>query len=604
MSQSNTEEMNRQKKVYKGNPIFFMYRKLWEFSNNKKQIVLYSFMAAISQGLFALYPLILAKMLNIIQLRGLTSETLPMLLGLASLFIIIELISWAFHGPARVMQRSNTFIVSANFKRSLLDGVMSLPASWHTNHHSGDTIDKINKASEGLNAFGEHNHEVVHALMKFLVSFIVILTFDFPSAVIVLFMVFIAVTIALRMDRTLVKRYDRLNRMRNDISAKVYDAISNITTIVILRVEKLMSKSLAKKIFKPYSYAKQTRVVNEWKWFYVSICVHVMIALVIGIYIYSHYMSGSTIMIGDLAALYGYVSIIGGIFYHFAYRYGDIVKWRTQVANVEGISTLFRERKAKKQIKLFETKWKKIVVNDLRFQYEDEKEKLHLDDVSFTLRRGKRVAFVGASGSGKTTALKVIRELHPSLHSEIVIDGEDIKGGFARISSNIALIPQDPEIFNTTIEENITLGLNRERKKIDKYLKLAKFDKVVERLPQGLQSSIVEKGVNLSGGEKQRLALARGLLASEDKEIVLMDEPTSSVDSKNEMNIYTGIFKAFKKKTIVSSIHRLHLLPLFDQIYLFKKGKIIANGSFDELRASSKEFKSMLSKYERTLKKK
>lgn len=591
-------------KFLKGNPISFMYKKLWAFSDNKKKIVVFSVMFAVAQAISSLYPLILAKILNIIQLEGLTSSSLPSIFGFISLFVIFEILFWLLHGPARVMEKSVAFMVEANFKKHLLDGVMDLPLSWHTNHHSGDTIDKVNNASSGLLNFSSRTYEIIYALVKFVMSFIIILTFDLPSAFIVLIMVVFALFIALRMDKRLIPRYHKLNIFKNAISAKVYDSISNITTISILRVEKLISKSIVKKLFKPYFYFKKTEKLTELKWFYVSLCVHSLIALVLGSYILTHYFSGKTILIGDLAALYGYVNLIGGIFYTFAYRYGDIVRWRTQVANVEEVSSLFNKRNSKKQINLFGKKWKELFVKDLKFQYPDEKNKLHLDTISFNFKRRQRIAFIGASGSGKTTTLKVIRELYPVLHSEIFLDGKMIKGGFSRLSTNISLIPQDPEIFNTSILENITLGLRRDKRKITKYLKLAKFDSVLSRLPKGLDSSVVEKGVNLSGGEKQRLALTRGLLASEDKEFVLMDEPTSSVDSKNELDIYKGIFKTFKKKTIISSIHKLHLLPLFDKIYFFKKGKIIAEGSFDELKKSSKQFNSLISKYEKTLKKK
>ena len=126
--------------------------------------------------------------------------------------------------------------------------------------------------------------------------------------------------------------------------------------------------------------------------------------------------------------------------------------------------------------------------------------------------------------------------------SDIFICLNIVKGGFKSISSYISLIPQDPEIFSSTIKENITLGLSFSDKEIKKFTDLARFSDVVKKLPKGLNSSIVEKGVNLSGGEKQRLALSRGLLASEDKEIILLDEPTSSVDSKNELLIYQNIY--------------------------------------------------------------
>jgi ATP-binding cassette subfamily B protein len=120
---------------------------------------------------------------------------------------------------------------------------------------------------------------------------------------------------------------------------------------------------------------------------------------------------------------------------------------------------------------------------------------------------------------------------------------------------------------------------------------------VVERLPRGLESHIKEKGVNLSGGEKQRLAIARGLIASRDKEIVMMDEPTSSVDSKNELEIYRNIFRKFRDKTIISSVHRLHMLKLFDKIYVFDNGRIVASGTFERLKQKSPEFRELLKKY-------
>jgi len=187
--------------------------------------------------------------------------------------------------------------------------------------------------------------------------------------------------------------------------------------------------------------------------------------------------------------------------------------------------------------------------------------------------------------------------LYEPQQATIFLDGELLPHGFHSIQDEIALIPQDPEIFATTIKENITLGVPHTMKILKKYTRLAKFDTVVAKLPKKFQSSIVEKGVNLSGGEKQRLALARGLLACEDKSIILLDEPTSSVDSKNELEIYKNIFRVYKSRTVISSIHRLHLLPLFDKIYMFSRGKIVAAGSFRQLLRNSPDFQKIWKKY-------
>ncbi|HLI93067.1 MAG TPA: ABC transporter ATP-binding protein, partial [Puia sp.] len=121
----------------------------------------------------------------------------------------------------------------------------------------------------------------------------------------------------------------------------------------------------------------------------------------------------------------------------------------------------------------------------------------------------------------------------------------------------------------------------------------AHFTEVVRQLPQGLESDIREKGVNLSGGQKQRLALARGILAARDSSLVLLDEPTSSVDPRTEALIYERLFAAFADKAIISSIHRLHLLPHFDYVYLLHHGRVIAEGSFDELRTHNAAFREL-----------
>jgi ABC-type multidrug transport system fused ATPase/permease subunit len=108
-----------------------------------------------------------------------------------------------------------------------------------------------------------------------------------------------------------------------------------------------------------------------------------------------------------------------------------------------------------------------------------------------------------------------------------------------------------------------------------------------------MESHIKEKGVNLSGGQKQRLALARGILAAQQSEIVLMDEPTSSVDPKTELLIYQQLFKEFGEKVIISSLHRLHLLPFFDHIYVLDNGRIVAEGNFHDLRKNSGHFQAL-----------
>ncbi|NQU79631.1 ABC transporter ATP-binding protein [Candidatus Woesearchaeota archaeon] len=576
----------------KDNAIVFLARKMWEYSaGNRKNVVLYASLAVIANMLNMFEPLIIAKVLNIIQEEGVTDANMYTIIGYLSLFILIWIGFWAFHGPSRVIETKNAFLCRANYKKHLVDGTMDLSAEWHTDHHSGDTIDKIEKGTQGLYEYATHTFEVISTIIKLSFAYVALSYFNIHSSYIVAFMILITISIIVRFDRILIRQYKELFTQENKISEKIFDVISNITTVIILRIEKLVSSAIYSRIMTPLKLFVNNNKLNETKWFAVSCCASLTVFLVLSSYIF---FNKGAIMVGTVFALYGYVTKITNIFFHFAYRYGDIVKWRAQVSNVEEISDQFEtiEKVPRVQLK----KWKEIKIDNLRFSYHARGEDLHLDNISLTIQKNQKIALVGESGSGKTTLLKVMRDLYHPRHVKLYIDDKQMKHGFKAISDDIALIPQDPEIFMSTIKDNITLGVNRSMKDIKVFTNMACFTEVANTLPKKFDSLIVEKGVNLSGGEKQRLALSRGLIASENKSIVLLDEPTSSVDLKNELKIYQNIFRKFKNKTIISSVHRLHLLTLFDQIYYFSNGRIIASGNFNEL-LKTPDFKKLWSKY-------
>ncbi|MDO8566303.1 MAG: ABC transporter ATP-binding protein [Candidatus Moranbacteria bacterium] len=581
------------------NPIFFLARKMWKFSeSNRSRVVLYFFLFVAANAVSLLEPLIVAKILNTVQEQGITFANLHTFFILLSLFILQTIAFWIFHGPARVLEECNAFLVRANYKRYLLDGTIGLPLEWHTEHHSGDTIDKIEKGTKALFNFSEHGFRFIETGVRFIGSIIALALFNLNTIFIVLLVTLIAIRIIMRFDKTLVKQYRLLNSAENKISAKIYDVISNISTVIILRVEQLLSKDLWKNIMKPFPlYAGNTKL-NEWKWFTASMVSGTMIAFVLGFYGYFALLHGEVILVGTLFALYSYTGRINEIFYNFADLYSDTVRWRTSIQNAEELSDNFRAVEPEGDIV---HEWKICNIRSLTFSYHSQDDAdLHLDNVSLSIRRGEKIAVIGESGSGKTTFLKIIRGLYTPASVTVSLDGRELPDGFISMKNDIALIPQEPEIFATTIRENITMGVDRTENEIQKYMDIARFSSVVERLPNGLESSVVERGVNLSGGEKQRLALVRGLLASEDKSMILLDESTSSVDAQNEIAIYENIFSTYADKTIIASIHKLHLLRMFDTIYIFDKGIISAFGSFNELLQKSQLFAEMWQKYTQT----
>lgn len=580
------------------NPLRYLFGKTWHYSaGNRHKIVWYWLMFIVAETISLLfYPLVMAKIMNVLQKQGVTAANIRFLLELLALTLVNNLVFWSLHGPGRLIERANAFKARVNYRKYLLRGIMTLPMEWHVDHHSGDTIDKIEKGATALFQFSESSFEVIYALVQLAVSYAMLVYFSRSAAYIVFAMMCLTAWITMRFDRVLIGQYRELNHAENNISESVFDAISNITTVIILRVERLVFEAIVRKVEKPYELFKRNNRISETKWFLTSVCCAMMTALVLGAYFWHNVGVAQGILMGNIYILMKYLDKIGELFFKFTGMYGDILQRKAKVLNAEELTRDFRTENFTNHV--LPKDWKQLRIDGLSFSYQNgDNANLHLDNVSLGIDRGERIAFIGESGSGKTTCLKVMRDLYHPRSITLSVDGKVLPQGFEGISRAIALVPQNPEIFATTILENITLGAEYDPAFVRRFTDMACFTDVVESLPHGLDSSIKEKGVNLSGGQQQRLALARGLLACHDKDIILLDEPTSSIDTANEMSIYQNIFREFGGKTIISSIHRLHLLPLFHRIYFFSDGQIIASGSLNELLLTCPEFQGLWQQY-------
>ena len=586
----------------KRNPLLYLFGKTWQYSqDNRGKVVWYWIMFIVANTITMIGgPLVFAKLMNTVQQEGITSGNFRMLIGLLMLTIVFELFFWSLHGPARCIERNNAFKVRLNYRRFLMKGVMTLPMEWHVDHHSGDTIDKIEKGTNALFSFAEDSLIPIWGFVQFTVSLVMLIYFGgWSAAVVVLVMLAVSIGITIRFDRVMIPQYKELNKSENQISESVFDAISNISTVIILRVEKLVFKAIMHKVEKPYDLFKRNQRLNELKWFLTNMCCTVMTILVLAVYFWQNLDVIQGIMVGTFFILIRYLDRVSELFFRFTSDYSDMIKRKSRIMNSEELTTNFKTENFTNHV--LPKNWRRLEVANLNFSYHNEGNgDDHLKDVSLSFERGLNYAVVGESGSGKTTTLKLARDLYKPTSGQVVCDGDVIADGFGGISRAIALVPQNPEIFATTILENITLGAEYEMDFVRHFTDMACFTDVVERLPKKFDSSIKEKGVNLSGGEQQRLALARGLLACHDKDVVLLDEPTSSLDTVTEMRVYRNIFRGFRDKTIISSIHRLHLLPMFDKIYMFSRGRIVASGTLQNLLATCPEFQELWRQYHET----
>jgi ABC-type multidrug transport system fused ATPase/permease subunit len=562
---------------------FVLLAATWRYAKGRKLLFLLQvLMFVIANIILLLEPIAIGFLLNSIQSASTTPDPLKPMMNAFIFMVLIQVGFWLFHGPARVLENNTAFLARIQFKKHLFKIVTSLPVQWHKDHHSGQTISKISKATNALYEFSSNGWQFIEMIIRLVGSVIALFLLLPFAAAIAVGVSLIALVIVFIFDYYLLKSYEAINEKDHFVASALHDYITNIITVITLRLESLTQTELWQRMVQYFPMYKTNNIVNEAKWFLTTLIISIMTVVVLAWYAMDVIGSGGVLLAGTFFMLYEYLQKIGSSFYTFAWKYSGTIQQYADLLSANSI--LKAERSAESASLCLPKNWKKIKIENLRFSYEDEEKKRHhLKRIHLTLERGKKIALVGESGSGKSTLMSLIRGLHTTDEVQVLCDGIKLKKGLRCIASHVTLIPQEPEIFANTIEYNITVDTQQSKQDILEYVDLARFTSVLERLPKGLKTDIAEKGVNLSGGEKQRLALARGIFAAEESDIILLDEPTSSVDSQNELQIHKNIFSHFADRCIISSIHRLHLLPLFDEVYVLEKGEIAEFGKPEKL---------------------
>jgi ATP-binding cassette subfamily B protein len=244
---------------------------------------------------------------------------------------------------------------------------------------------------------------------------------------------------------------------------------------------------------------------------------------------------------------------------------------------------------------------KPLVVSkgEIRFEnvgFSYEKDRRILRDVSFEVPAGKMVAIVGPSGAGKSTISRILFRFYDIQSGRVTIDGQDIRDVTQKsLRAAIGVVPQDTVLFNDTILYNIRYGRpDASDEDVVAAAKIAQIDEFVQTLPQGYKTMVGERGLKLSGGEKQRVAIARTLLKGPP--ILVLDEATSALDSHTEKEIQDALDRATKDRTTLVIAHRLSTIVHADNIVVLDKGELVEQGTHAELIAKGGLYASLWSR--------
>lgn len=231
-----------------------------------------------------------------------------------------------------------------------------------------------------------------------------------------------------------------------------------------------------------------------------------------------------------------------------------------------------------------------IHFNKINFGYAHHR--LLFNKFSLHIRSGEKIALVGQSGSGKTSITKLLFRFVEPQRGEILFDGIDSRDfTLASLRQQISMVPQQPELFHRSVRDNITMGEEVSDDELEVIAKKAQCLSFIQQLPQQFETQVGERGVKLSGGEKQRIALARAFL--EQAPIVVLDEATSALDSVTEQQIQVAIFDLLKEKTAIVIAHRLSTILQMDRIIVLEQGTILEQGTHQQLLANKGRYYQM-----------
>lgn len=373
--------------------------------------------------------------------------------------------------------------------------------------------------------------------------------------------------------------------VRSTKNGKIIDAVANFVNVKSFQKEDLETKNIEEEQAKTIRAATTSFAWNIVFWGSMSLFIRNMIwpaTIAFNVYLFINHrisLADLTTLITALVLFTSYVWEIIWSVSQFSLRLA-----RTQEAhyylfgNVNIVEQYFNEKSQRQTVPTFENS---LEFRNLSFAYPDKPEDNILSNINFKLESGKKIGIVGKSGSGKTTLTKLLLDYYPVVTGQILVDDTPIDT--KDLASIISYVPQDTSLFHRSVADNIAYAVNRDvnRAEIVAAAKRAHADEFIAQISKGYDALVGERGIKLSAGQRQRIAIARAFL--DDKPILVLDEATSALDSESEVLVQQALDALWQDKTVIAIAHRLSTLRHMDRIIVMDKGRVIESGTHDEL---------------------
>lgn len=546
------------------------------FKANRRGLTKIIMVATIGAALAVVIPYIYGRLFD---LAIITQTATNILLSLIALWLILSLLSTYISNKTGFMGEILGAKIALETESEAYSHFLTLPILFHKKERRGEVLQKILRGSWSLNDLISSVSDVLPQFLMLLFSLVVMFIIQWQLALIVIFSFVIYTILTVKLVKPELAARKKEHRVFEKQYGSVYDKLYNVFLVKNFVMEEKERKRFFKSLVGKTLPAVKNAADKSKR---VSIAQGVVYSFsfvaVLGSAIF--FLRSGKITPGQFVMFFGYINLAFGPFRFFS---GIYRRYKRSVVAVKRFLKLRKivPEEMKHGNKTLDNLKGEIIFDDVDFEY--LKDKLILKNINLKIKSGETVALIGKSGVGKTTLAELIMGYYKPKEGRIFLDGSDIsKLQLKWLRNQIAIVPQDLNLFNDTLINNLKYANPKATEKdIIKSARAASAEEFIMKLPKGYNTKVGEKGVKLSTGQRQRIAITMAFL--KNPKILILDEPTAALDAESEKKVQEGIKKLIEGKTTIIIAHRFSTVRNADKIIVLDEGKIVELGNHKEL---------------------
>lgn len=555
------------------------------FRENRKAFIITVLWYVIKNSAAYIIPLILAQIVDIITYPDAHSITEIYIYGIILLVVILQniLTHTLYINKKSKMLRS----ISAGLRNTLVKKLQQISITYHKELQSGKLQSKFVRDMECIEMFMER---IMESLIPTIISLIITISISITKSWIVsaAFVVMVPLTVVLRkaFSKKMENATNSLRKEAENLSSDISEMIEMVPVTKAHGLEDEEINKLESSIKKVRSVGYDVDMTNALFGSTSWVVVQAMSAICL---IFTGTLAYSGIITaGSVVLFHSYFSTIANNVQGLLGIYPELLKGGESLKSISEIMISDKIENNDKKIKLRHLHGS-VQFKNVSYKYPGTNKNI-INNFSLNVEPGECVAFVGSSGSGKSTVMNMIIGFLRATNGSLIIDGKPIELlDLTSYRHFLSVVPQNTIMFTGTIRDNILYGMHDvSDEQLQKVIEQANITEFIDQLPLGLDTPVAEHGGNLSGGQKQRISIARALIR--DPRIIILDEATSALDNISEYHVQKAMNELIKGRTTFIVAHRLSTIRDADKIVVLEQGKMVEFGTFDELMSKKGKF--------------